>query len=219
MPSTPRIAPWAWTGPAAVVTLWTTVATGMAVTGLGFLDDRPVSYLGTDGRTVLLFQAGLLSAAALLVAFTFSVRTVFPAPPSFVVASLLGLGGQAVAAVVPLSGPGASPTLHLAGGLLLGISLPVLMWRFASGQPPGRWRATAYRLFWLEAAACVAGVVLSRSGLATLAEIFPAVAFHLWIATVALVASRRSSETFGNRLLSALPPKEVLRGDELPGGR
>ena len=76
--------------------------------------------------------------------------------------------------------------------MLLGISLPVLMWRFAAGQPRGRWRTTAYRLFWLEAAACVVGVLASRAGLATLAEILPAVAFHLWIAMVTASSAGRS---------------------------
>lgn len=164
--------------------LWATVATGMAVTGLRLLDHRPISYLGTDDRTVLVFRVGLMVAAGLVAAFSFHVRSVFPAPPSFLVAALLGLVGQVVAAIVPLSGPGAAPAVHTAGGLALGLSLPVLMWRFASGQPPGRWRVVAYRLFWLEAAAALAGVLLSRAGRATLAEVLPALAFHLWIAVV-----------------------------------
>ena len=183
-----------WSGAAAVATLWTTVVIGMGVTGLGLFGERPISYLGTDERTVLLFRAGLVTAAALVAVFSFYARAVFGAPLSFLVATLLGLVGQVVAGVVPLSGPGASPAVHTAGGLALGISLPVLMWRFASGLPPGAWRATAYRLFWLETAACVAGVLLSRAGRATVAEILPAVAFHLWIAVVTARSAGQARE-------------------------
>ena len=182
-----------WTGVAAIVTLWTTVAAGMALTGLGPLDERPVSYLGTDHRSVVLFRVGLLVAAALLAAFHFFVREAFEVPPTFLVAALVGLAGQVVAAIVPISGPGSSHTVHTVGGLVLGISLPVLMGRFAAGQAPGRWRVVAYRLFWLEVAACVAGVLLSRWGNAPIAEILPAGAFHLWVVVVTRWSQSRTA--------------------------
>ncbi len=190
-----------WTGLAAVATLWTTVALGMARTNLGFFDDRPISYLGTVGESDLLFKFGLLVAAGLLAAFSFFARRAFGIPLLFLAASLLGLAGQVVVALVPLSGPGSSSTVHTAGGLILGISLPVLMWRFAAGLLPGRWRIVAYRLFWLEVAACVAGVLLSRSGRAAIAEVLPAVAFHLWIGMVTL-KSGAAAEQVG-------PPADV----------
>jgi len=183
----------------AVATLWTTVAAGMALTDLRFLDSRPISYLGTDDRTVVLFRVGLLVAAGLLAAFSFFLRSTFSATPSFLVASLVGLVGQVVAAVVPLSGAGAASAVHTAGGLVLGISLPVLMWRFAAGLPRGGWRDTAYRLCWLEVAACVAGVLLSRAGRATIAEIVPALGFHLWIG---IVTARSSGVARGSTVPS-----------------
>jgi len=158
----------------------------MELTGLGFGDDRPISYLGTVPESVVLFRTGLVAATALLVAFAVFVRTARTPGRGFLAAFLVGQAGQVVTAVVPLSGPGSLPALHTNAGLVLGASLPLLMWRFASGQAPGRWRVAAYRLFWLEAAACVAGVLLSRSGLAAVAEMLPAVAFHLWIGVVTL---------------------------------
>ena len=45
-------------------------------------------------------------------------------------------------------------------------------------------------VFWLEAAACVVGVVLSQSMRAPIAEALPAGAFHLWILAVAVHAWR-----------------------------
>jgi len=153
-------------------------------TGLGFFDDEPLSYLGTDPRSRSLFRGGLLCAAVLLAGFSWFAKERCSTPTSFLAASLIGLGGQVVAAVVPISGTGAAYAVHTTAGLVLGISLPVLMWRFAAGQPPGRGRQESYGLFWLEAAACAVGVELSRSMRAPIAEVLPACAFHLWIAVV-----------------------------------
>lgn len=172
------------TGVAAIFVLWTTVAVGMARSDLGFLDARPISYLGTIPETVRLFQVGLVVAAALLTAFAVFVRQAFPVPPSFLLAFLIGQAGQVVTALVPISDPDPAHAVHNIAGIILGLSLPVLMWCFAAGQPAGLWRTTASRLAALETVACVAGVALSASGLALLAEVLPAVAFHLWIAVV-----------------------------------
>lgn len=169
---------------AAVAVLWTTIGAGMLRTGLGFTDERPISYLGTDPRGVALFRGGLLVATVLLVVFAWSVRQRFGAPLSFLVAFLIGQAGQVVAALVPISGPGSSHAVHTAGGIVLGLSLPVLIWRFAAGLPPGRWRARAYRLCWLEVGAVLVGIALSRAMRAPLAEIVPAAGFHLWIGVV-----------------------------------
>lgn len=177
-------------GPAAVAVLWVSIGTGMIWTGLGFSDPDPLSYLGTDGRSRWLFQAGLLVAAVLLAAFAGLVHESYSTARCFRLAFLIGLGGQVVAAVVPLSGPGSWPAVHTIGGLVLGISLPILMGCFAAGQPAGSWRRLSWAMFWLEAAACVAGIALSRSMRAPIAEAVPAAAFHLWILAVGLHAWR-----------------------------
>jgi len=156
----------------------------MALTGLELLGAQPISYLGTVHRSVAVFRVGLLVATALLTAFSIYVSRTFPVGRGFLVAFLVGQAGQVVTAVVPLSGPGSFPTVHTTGGIVLGISLPVLIWRFAAGQPAERWRTLAYRLVWLELAACVSGIALSRWGRAAIAEILPAVGFHLWIGVV-----------------------------------
>src|SRR5256714_13997648 len=135
----------------------------MVRTGLGFSDPDPLSYLGTDVRSRTLFRAGLLVAAALLGAFAVFVHQRRSTPRCFLLVFLIGLGGQVVAAIIPLSGRGASPAVHTTGGLVLGISLPILMGCFATGQPAGSWRRFSWALFWLETAACVAGGVLSQA--------------------------------------------------------
>ncbi len=174
-------------GAAAVVTLWLSVGFGMYRTGLDFLGDRPISYLGTDPRSAPVFRGGLMVAALLMAGFAWFVSNWFSAPRSFLVVFLIGLAGQVVAAVVLLTGPGSSHAIHNAGGLVLGASLPMLMWRFASGLPSGRGRRRrieGYGLCLLEVAACVAGVALSASMRAPVAEIVPALVFHLWVAVV-----------------------------------
>lgn len=175
-------------GPAAVAVLWVSIGLGMTRTGLGFFDPDPLSYLGTDLRSRWLFQAGLLVAAVLLAAFAEFVHESHSTPRCFRLAFLIGLGGQVVAAMVPLSGPGSWPAVHTIGGLVLGISLPILMGCFAAGQPVGSWRRLSWAMFWLEVAACVAGVALSQAMRAPIAEALPAAAFHLWILTVAIHA-------------------------------
>src|SRR5207237_162838 len=125
----------------------------MVRTGLVFSDPDPLSLLGTDVRSRTLFRAGLLLAAVLLGAFAGFVHQRRSTPRCFLLVFLIGLGGQVVAAIVPLSGRGASPAVHTTGGLVLGISLPVLMGCFAAGQPAGSWRRLSWALFWLEAGA------------------------------------------------------------------
>lgn len=166
--------------------LWATVAVGMARTGLSLLDERPISYLGTDPRTVLLFRIGLVAAAGLLAVFAWAVARHLTRPTGFLTVFLAGMACQAIVALVPLDGAGAAEPTHVTAGIALGLSLPLLMWRFAAGQPAGRWRDNGYLLMWLEVAGCVAGVALSRAGLATVAEAVPACLFHLWIIVVTL---------------------------------
>lgn len=68
--------------------------------------------------------------------------------------------------------------------LVLGASLPLLMWRFAAAQPSGRWRRLAYQIFFAEALACAVGLYLSGRGIAPVAEILPAAIFHIWVVVV-----------------------------------
>ncbi len=169
---------------AAVVVLWTSVCAGMLATGLGLFDEEPISYLATDPQGAALFRGGLLVASVLLVAFAGFVWRAWSPARGFLAAFLTGQVCQVIVAVVPIDGPGADHAVHTTAGIVLGLSLPVLIWRFAAGLPPGPRRSGAYRLLWLEVAACVVGVALSRAMLAPLAEALPATGFHLWILVV-----------------------------------
>ena len=190
MPALPRYA-----GVAAVAVLWASVGAATLRTGFPLLGDRPLSWLAEDPAGAGLFSAGLVVGAVLLVVFALDVRARYPVAAGFTPAMVGGMACQVTAGLVSIGGGLAANRVHTAAALALGISLPVLMWRFAAGQPPSRWRRVAYGLFWAEAAACAVGVVLSRRSVAPLAEMIPAAAFHLWIAVVTLsVSSRRAEE-------------------------
>lgn len=182
------IPPLRYAGLVAVATLWTTLGAGTVLTGFDLLGERPLSYLGTQHPSALLFSGGLLVAALALVAFHRHVRARYRVTTLFSVAMLVGLAGQAVAALVPIGGNGAGHRVHTEAALVLGASLPLLMWRFAASQPAGAWRRLTYGLFWVEAAAVAVGLHLSGRMVVPVAEILPAAAFHLWI--VAVTVSR-----------------------------
>jgi hypothetical protein len=169
---------------AAVATVWTTFLTASAVSGFDLLGPDPLSYMGSDPQAVTLFTIGMAVPAILLTVFHFDVRRRYPVGAGFSIAMLGGLAGQMVAAFVPIGGDPTAHRIHTTFALALGISLPLLMWRFAAGQEPGSWRRLAYRLFWVEVAACVAGLYLSARSVAPVAEILPGIAFHTWVFVV-----------------------------------
>ena len=178
-----------WTGIVAVAVLWSTQSVLVVTGGFDLLGERPLSDLALRADGGFVFGWGLVVAAILFVTFLTWLRRAYPAGVAFSVAMLVGMAGQFIAGVVPIGGEGTAGRVHVTAALVLGASIPVLMWRFAADQPPGAWRRRCYALFWLELAACVVGVALSRNRMAPLAEILPAMAFHLWVAVV--TASRR----------------------------
>jgi hypothetical membrane protein len=168
-------------GVAAVIVLWTTLPAGAALSGFDLLGEDPLSYLGTQAASALLFTGGLAVSGVLLVAFHEHLRDRYAVSGGFSAAMLIGLAGQLVAAFVPIGGDQLAHRIHTTSALVLGASLPVFMWRFAAAQPGGRLRGVAYGLFWAEVAACVAGLYLSSRHVAPVAEVLPAGVFHIWI--------------------------------------
>ena len=171
-------------GVTAVATLWGTLLAATVVSRFDLLGDSPLSYLGVHSSSKALFTVGLVVPALLLAAFHQHLRYRYPVSAGFSLAMLGGLAGQMVAAFVPIGGDPAVHRVHTTSALVLGVSLPLLMWRFAASQPRGRWRRLTYRLFWTEIVACAVGLYLSARGVAPVAEILPGAVFHAWIITV-----------------------------------
>jgi len=175
-----------YAGVAAVATVWTTLLTAMAVSHFDVFGPEPLSYLGSDPRSATLFTIGLAAPAVLFVAFHHDVCRRYPVGAGFSAVMLAGLAGQMVAGFVPIGGDPTAHRVHTVCALALGASLPLLMWRFAAGQPAGPWRRRTYRLFWAEVAACAVGVWLSARSIAPVAEIVPGVVWHAWVFVVTL---------------------------------
>lgn len=190
-------------GVAAVAVLWTVLLAAMLRSGFPLLGRRPLSWMVADPASALLFRLALVVGGLLLVVFHEHVRARYPVDRWFSVAMLGGLAGQLVAAAVPIDGGAVANGVHTAAALGLGVSLPVLIWRFAAAQPPGPWRRRAWALAAVEAAACATGIALSRSSVAPLAEIVPAAGFHLWIIAVTLGPKARAPEEGDDRLVAA----------------
>lgn len=194
-----------YAGLAAVTMLWTTIGAGTLLTGFDLFGERPLSYLGTRQPSALLFSGGLVGGAVALVAFHRHVRAHYPVTTLFSAALLVGLAGQVVAALVPIGGNGVGHQVHTRAALVLGASLPLLMWRFAASQPAGAWRRLCYGLFWSEAAAVAVGLHLSARMVAPLAEILPAAVFHLWIVAVTVSRAGATTATAGAARSRARP--------------
>jgi hypothetical protein len=173
-----------WAGVAAVAVLWTTQAVLVGVVGFDLLGERPLSDLALHEDVGFVFGVGLGVAAVLFVVFLAHLRRRYPVGTASSLAMVVAMAGQFVAGVVPIGGAGIGNRVHVIAALILGASIPVLMWRFAADQRPGAWRRRCYGLFWLEAAACGVGITLSQNQVAPLAEILPALAFHAWVGMV-----------------------------------
>jgi hypothetical membrane protein len=176
-----------WSGALAVGVLWSTQLVLIAAAGFDLVGDRPLSDLALAPDVGFLFGGGLVVSAVLFAAFQAYLRHRYRLGAAFSVVMLVGMAGQLIAGVIPIGGAGPASRVHVTAALVLGASIPVLMWRFAADQASGAWRRWCYGLFWLEVAACAAGVSLSRIHVAPVAEILPALVFHAWVATTTLV--------------------------------
>lgn len=196
------VQPMRWTGIAAVATLWSTQLVLISTAEFDVVGDRALSYLALEPDIGYLFGIGLMVSAVLFATFQRYLRHQYRLGATFSSIMFVGMSGQFIAGVVPIGGTDTGSRVHVAAALVLGASIPLLMWRFAADQPPGDWRRWCYRLLWLDVAACATGVALSHIQVAPLAEIVPALAFHAWVAMVTL-GSGVSPAQGGRRLALA----------------
>ena len=60
-----------------IALLWSGVGISMHLAGLGFVDTRPISYLGIDSRTSQLFSVSLITSSVLFIIFGNYIRTIY----------------------------------------------------------------------------------------------------------------------------------------------
>ncbi len=182
-----------WLGVAGVAVLWVGIGAGVVAGGLDLLGPLPLSRLAHHDRAGMAFGPSLIVAGLLLAGFGAEVRRRLPVAVGFTPLLMAGMAGQVVAGLVPIGEPGQSDPVHVAAALVLGGSIPLFVWRFAAGQPPGRGRRVAHGLLGAQVVATGVGIVLSQRGVAPLAEILPAITFHLWVLVVTVWPAARGS--------------------------
>lgn len=123
-----------YSGVMGVTVLWLTVSSAMHRAGLGLVDSRPISYLGVNSKSSVLFSSGLLVSATLFIIFAFYLHNKFNAGRKFLVYFLIGQAGQIVAAVTPYGKDSPLKVMHTVAAFILAFSLPLLLRQFAISQ-------------------------------------------------------------------------------------
>lgn len=181
-----------YSGLTGVVVLWTGVLVAMAKAHLAFVDSRPLSYLGVDSKTAVIFSLSLLLSSGMFINFGYSVRKLFGVRNRFLLYFLVGQGGQIVAAVAPYGDNSRYRLVHTMAAFMLAFSLPLLIREFSVSQAKTQ-HAILYRnLVRFEQFTFVVGMGLFifTKGIAPLGEALPALGFHLWIIVVTIIAMK-----------------------------
>lgn len=179
-----------YSGIAGVLVLWTGIPMAMHKTGLGLIDNRPLSYLGVDPISAILFNGSLLLSSFLFIIFAFYTTAKFNASKSFLGYFLVGQAGQIIAAISPYGENSDFRRLHTVAAFILAFSLPFLIRQFAISMKSGPDHKLYSNLFYFELILFVVGIGLFvfTKGLAPLGEALPAIGFHAWIIVVTIIS-------------------------------
>lgn len=180
-------------GVAGVFILWTGTLVSMSRAHLGLLDNRPVSFLGTDPSSRLIFSSSLILSAILFINFAFYVQRTFQVNNRFLKYFLIGQVCQIILAISPY-GETAKGVIHLIAAFTLAFSLPLLIKQFTISQHDKQHHKLYLGLLRFEQVGFIIGMGLFifSKGLAPLGEAMPAIGFHLWIFVVTYVAFTKS---------------------------
>lgn len=187
---------WPYSGVVGVLVLWTGVTVGMNRAGLGLVDPRPISYLGVDPKSAVLFSTSLLVSALLFVSFGYYVKRHFHVNNRFLTYLLIGQAGQAVAAVAPYGKNSPYKMLHTIAAFVLAFSLPFLIRQFALSQVGKPYHQKYVWLLKFEQIMFVIGIGLFifTKGIAPIGEAMPTIGFHLWILVVTVISLKRGKQ-------------------------
>jgi hypothetical membrane protein len=179
-------------GIVGVAVLWTCIAIGMHKAHLGFLDKRPISFLGTNPGTQLLFSGSLLVSAIFFISFGYFVKRRYKIKNRFITYLVVGQLGQITAAIFPYGQHMLAGHIHTTAAFVLAFSLPLLIGEFAKSQLTSRSHRLYIKLLHFEQVMFVIGISLFvfTRGLAPLGEVLPTLGFHLWIIVLTYVIFR-----------------------------
>lgn len=183
-----------YSGVLAVVILWSATLISMSRTGLGLFDDRPISFLGTDPASRLLFSGSLIISAFLLINYAYYVRREFAVKNKFFRYFVIGQICQIILALSPYGERTVSGVIHLIAAFTLAFSLPLLIKQFTISQQDKKHHQLYQYLLRIEQVSFIfgMGLFIFTRGLAPLGEAMPAIGFHLWILVVTYVANGSS---------------------------
>lgn len=168
-------------GVAGIAVIWVGVSIALVLAHMSIFAHKPLSYLGIQPVSATLFNGSVFASAVLFIAFGLYIYKHYKTSPSFLVAFFAGQICQLIVALVPVEGTPTQHAVHTDFGLALGLSLPVLIWRFYKAQTNPAIRMTARTFSYVELGLCITGVLLSKNGIGVLAEVLAAAGFHGWI--------------------------------------
>ncbi|GAC1391407.1 MAG: hypothetical protein NVSMB46_03850 [Candidatus Saccharimonadales bacterium] len=166
-----------------VVILWIGIVSGMIIAHLRLIDKRPISYLGYDPKTTLLFTLTLVLSSILFIFFAILINHIYHIKNNFLAFFIVGQIGQIIAALVSYDIHNKYRIIHTVAAFTLAFSLPLLMRSFKNASLNSNNYSTLQKLFRLELCLFIIGIGLFvfTKGLAPLGEVLPALGFHIWI--------------------------------------
>lgn len=179
-----------YSGVAGVLLLWTTTLLAMSRIGLGLVDTRPLSHLGVDPWSSMLFSTGLIVSSALFIIFALYAKKTYRANNRFIIYFLIGQAGQLIVAIAPYGMNSSYRLVHTIAAFTLAFSLPFLIREFARSQTNIKHSNLFRNLFLSELVMFVLGIGIftMTEGIAPIGEILPAVGFHIWIIAATIFA-------------------------------
>lgn len=190
-----------FSGVAGVILLWTTTLLAMNRIDLGLVDTRPLSHLGIEPWSSVLFSTGLLVSSALFIIFAFYIKKAYGANQRFLFYFLIGQAGQIIVAIAPYGMNSSYRLVHTVAAFTLAFSLPFLIREFARSQTFTKYNKLFRSLFLIELVMFVVGIGIftMTEGIAPIGEILPAVGFHIWIIVTTIVTSNGEPAAINNK--------------------
>ncbi len=170
-------------GALTVFILWSSILIAINKINLSIFENKPLSSLGTQAESAPYFTGGLLIAVLSLILFVIYLHQNYRINRSFLIFLTVGQLGQIIAAIIPYGGDQPGRGIHSIAALTLAFSIPFMLLSFARAQTDEEIRRNAFLLMSLEIVAFIIGIgmfTFTFKG-APLGQIFPVVAFHVWL--------------------------------------
>ena len=182
-------------GIVGIILLWVGTIIGMLRSGLSLVDTRPISYIGVATDSALFFNSLLFLSAVCFVLFGVYLYKSIGLNKSFLLVFLIGQIGQMIAAILPYGGQ--YKIVHTVAAFTLATAIPIFMYIFSKSKSLGNFKTSARRLFIAELIFFTVGIstFIFIDGISPIAEILPALPFHLWIILITVWIQKKETWT------------------------